>query len=180
VNSERISSTHAGASLTPGNMSSARDSCEHAATSIRWSSRRLASLWLRHMYRSIQHCSEEQGGRYEDRGQHKPDARAVHENSVAKVYQRKHNLGGQEYGVSETRDEHNCANQWVSCDDAQPIPHHGYLGSSEKKIINSKTSLQRMGILWRGVVEVYNARTRRVFDCMPQRPAQAPRRRRAG
>jgi hypothetical protein len=42
--------------------------------------------------------------------QHTPDARAVHENRVTKVDQRKHNLGGQEEGVSETRDKHKRAN----------------------------------------------------------------------
>ncbi len=63
--------------------------------------------------------------------QHKPDVRAVHENRVAKVDKRKHNLGGQEEGVSETRYKHKRANQSVSCNDAQAIAHHGYLDSSE-------------------------------------------------
>jgi hypothetical protein len=63
--------------------------------------------------------------------QHKPDVRAVHENRVTKVDKRKHSLGGQEEGVSETRDKHKRANQSVSCRDVQPIAHHGYLDSSE-------------------------------------------------
>ncbi len=38
------------------------------------------------------------------------------------------------------------------------------LKQQERKIIISKTGLERMGVLWRGVVKVNNTRTRRVLD----------------